>query len=189
MRVRSGSTFKTTHRVAALERLVAQGELLEVSVEGLRWPCYMRSTDRPALEQVLGSQAPAPCAAILAPLDNLMWDRRYLREMFDFEYLWEVYKPVAERRWGYYVLPILYGDRFVARFEPGRDKTSDALTIQNWWWERDVQPTDAMRTALRDCFARFLGFLGRETLQIGQETLEQGDLGFLVPTSRSATDA
>ena len=42
---------------------------------------------------------------------------------------------------GYYVLPILYGDRFVARFEPGRDKKSGALVIKQWWWEPDVTPT------------------------------------------------
>ena len=125
-------SIKSAQRQAALERLVKRGEVLEVSIEGIRWPCYMRSADRPALERALDAHEPPPHAAILAPLDNLIWDRRYLHELFGFEYLWEVYKPVAERRWGYYVLPVLYGDRFVARFEPGRDKSSEALTIQNW---------------------------------------------------------
>jgi uncharacterized protein YcaQ len=179
MRVRQGSAFKSAQRKAALARLVARGEVLEARVEGIRWPCYLRSADRPTLEQALDRPEPSPRAAILAPLDNLMWDRRYLQELFGFEYLWEVYKPVAERRWGYYVLPILYGDRFIARFEPGRDKTSDALTIQNWWWEPGVQPTDETHAALRDCFARFLRFLGRESVQIDEETAERERLDFL----------
>jgi hypothetical protein len=161
-------SIKSAQRKAALERLLERGEVLEVSVEGLRWPCYMRSRDRATLERAFDAHELAPRAAILAPLDNLMWDRRYLQELFGFEYLWEVYKPVAERRWGYYVLPILYGDRFVARFEPGRDKKSDALAIQNWWWEPGVQPTGEMRAALQDCLARFLAFLGRGRLQIDE---------------------
>ena len=128
-----------------LERLVERGEAAEVRVEGIDRPCYLRLDDRATLERTL-SQAldphdPPLRAAILAPLDNLMWDRRLLQELFGFEYLWEVYKPVVERRWGYYVLPILYGDRFIARFEPGRDKGSDALTIQNWWWEPGTTPS------------------------------------------------
>jgi uncharacterized protein YcaQ len=139
----------------------------------------MRSRDRVTLDRVLATQDPPPRAVLLAPLDNLMWDRRYLEALFGFEYLWEVYKPVTERRWGYYVLPILYGDRFVARFEPGRDKKSAALTIVGWWWEPGVTPTAEMRAALRDCFARFLGFLGRETLQIDEETAEREGLDFL----------
>ena len=177
---RTGPAFKSAQRQAALERLVERGEMLEVNVEGIRWPCYLRSADRPALEQALAQDRAAPRASILAPLDNLMWDRRYLRELFGFEYLWEVYKPVAERRWGYYVLPILYGDRFVARFEPGRDKNSDALTIQNWWWEPEVEPTAEMRAALRDCFARFLRFLGRERVQVDGEIARSAGLDGLV---------
>ena len=113
-----------------------------------------------------------------------MWDRRYLQALFGFEYLWEVYKPVAERRWGYYVLPILYGDRFIARFEPGRDKQSTALTIANWWWEAGVQPTEEMRAALRECFVRFLRFLGREGVQVEQEIVEREGLDFLRDVTR-----
>ena len=172
-------------RIAVEKALVsAQAKVgtvaFEVDVEGVRWPCYLRSADRLVLEQVLeqppDGHEPPPRAAILAPLDNLMWDRRYLKELFGFEYLWEVYKPVVERRWGYYVLPILYGDRFIARFEPGRDKSSEALTIQNWWWEADVQPTAEMHRALRDCFARFLGFLGRERVEIDGQLARQAGL-------------
>ena len=87
LRVRPGSAFKSAHRKAALERLMERGEVLEVNVEGIRWPCYMRSADHPTLErslfqdreQDLDAHESTPRAAILAPLDNLMWDRRYLK--------------------------------------------------------------------------------------------------------------
>jgi uncharacterized protein YcaQ len=111
-------------------------------------------------------------------LDNLMWDRRYLHELFDFEYRWEVYKPVAERRWGYYVLPVLCGDRFVARFEPGRENRDQTLTIANWWWEPGVKSTEALSAALEACFARFLGFLGQERLRVDPELAEKQGLRF-----------
>jgi uncharacterized protein YcaQ len=117
---------------------------------------------------------------ILAPLDNLLWDRRLVKELFDFDYIWEVYKPVAERRYGYYVLPILYGDQFVARFEPGRDKKSGALLIENWWWEDGVNPSEKMQSELRRCFERFLGILGTDDLRMDSKIAEQAGLDWLI---------
>lgn len=52
----------------------------------------------------------------IAPLDNIIWDRKFVKEIFDFEYIWEVYKPEKLRQYGYYVLPILLGDKLIARF-------------------------------------------------------------------------
>jgi uncharacterized protein YcaQ len=171
--------FKTRERRAAVARLLDQGRLQEVRAEGIGYPLYLRSQDRPTLDRVLASDGPSPQAAILAPIDNLMWDRRFLEELFGFYYIWEVYKPVAERQFGYYVLPILYGDRFVARFEPTRDKESGALIIKGWWWEDGVGPSDGMRAELTRCFNRFLRYLGTEELRVGSELVEQADLDWL----------
>jgi uncharacterized protein YcaQ len=137
-------------------------------------PLYMRSVDRASLDKVMDSGDQLPRAAILAPLDNLLWDRRFIEALFDFYYVWEVYKPAAERRYGYYVLPVLYGDRFIARFEPGRDKKSGALLVKNWWWEDGVTPAEHMQFALSRCFERFLGYLGADSLQIGQAAQQAG---------------
>ena len=171
--------IKSQARAAALKRLAKQGLILEVDVEGLDMPCYMRSEDRALLEKALDGGKPTPRAAILAPLDNLLWDRRFIRQLFGFSYIWEVYKPVAEREYGYYVLPILYGDRFVARFEPGRDKRSGALVIKNWWWEEDVRPAKRMQTELQRCFGRFLGFLGAPSLQVDGQIAARPDMRWL----------
>src|SRR5690606_22337243 len=78
----------------------------------------------------------------LAPLDPLVWDRRMLRELFGFDYLWEVYVPEARRRWGYYVLPMLYGDRFVGRIEPRLDRKARTLTILGVWFEAGFGPME-----------------------------------------------
>lgn len=155
---------KSRERADSIKRLLAQGRLAEILVEGISPPFYLRSEDIPRLEQSLAAEEPRPRASILAPLDNLLWDRKQLSALFGFDYRWEVYKPQAERDFGYYVLPVLYGDRFIARFEPGRDKKNGTMVIKNWWWEPGVKPAKAMQKELAVCFRQFLKFLGAERI-------------------------
>jgi uncharacterized protein YcaQ len=178
---------KTAQRLESISGLLALGKLVKVDVESINAPLYMRAVDLPIMQELLSTastsaadgtipQVQNPCANnrfskpaayILAPLDNLLWDRRLVKELFDFDYRWEVYKPQAERKYGYYVLPVLYGDRFAARFEPGYDKKSKILVIKNWWWEKDVTPTKAMQRELTICFRRFADYLGAESILPG----------------------
>ncbi len=159
--------FKSPERRAALKRLSARDEVVKVRVEGSRPAYFLRREDAPRLHKILDEgNTGSPQAAFIAPLDNLLWDRKMIQELFDFDYVWEVYKPVDERRYGYYVLPVLYGDRFVARFEPTLDRAQGALTIKGWWWEPEVEPTAEMRAAIRQAFRRFLRYLDAEQLEI-----------------------
>lgn len=178
------SGIKSKERQAAVARLLQQGKAAEVRIEGIAPPMYVRSEDMPRLNEVLDADGPEPRAAVVAPLDNLLWDRRLVKDLFGFDYVWEVYKPVAERRYGYYVLPILHGDRFIARFEPGRDKESGALIIKNWWWESGVSPSEGMRLDVRQCFDRFLRYLGTDHLQIDDKTVERAGIGWLASAGR-----
>jgi uncharacterized protein YcaQ len=171
--------IKSPQRQAAFERLQATGKLVEVEVENIDVPLFARHEDLQLLDSAMGSRSPRKHAVILAALDNLLWDRRLIRTLFGFDYVWEVYKPVAERRFGYYVLPVLYGDRFVGRFEPGRDKDSGALVIKNWWWESDVSVSKTMSQALARCFKRFLRFLGTDQLIIDRRLADQDELEWL----------
>jgi uncharacterized protein YcaQ len=155
---------KSGERAASINRLLERGRLAVVDVEGISAPLYIRSEDVPGLEQALAVEESRPRASVLAPLDNLLWDRKLLSELFGFDYRWEVYKPRADRDFGYYVLPVLYGDKFIARFEPGRDKKNKALIIKNWWWEPGVKPVKAMQRELAACFRRFLKFLNAERI-------------------------
>jgi hypothetical protein len=166
-------------RQAALKRLIEQGKSTEVKVEGIKYPLYVRSRDLPVLDSI-GETGEQPAgAAIIAPLDNLLWDRDLIEMLFGFKYRWEVYKPVVEREYGYYVLPVLYGDRFIARFEPGKDKKAGALVIRNWWWEKDVIGSDAMYNSLKDCFQRFMEYLGVGKISVKKSLVTRERLDWL----------
>ena len=99
-------------------------------------PFLIRTQDIPFLHESLDSpKIVQPELSFIAPLDNLIWDRKMIEFLFGFSYRWEVYKPAVERVYGYYVLPVFFDNMFVARFEPVRDKKNRQLTIKNWWWE------------------------------------------------------
>jgi uncharacterized protein YcaQ len=156
---------------AALARLVKKGRLVRVAIEGLpREEFHVRHGDLPALEAAGRDSKTPKGAAFIAPLDNLMWDNNLIEMLFDFSYTWEVYKPAPKRVWGYYVLPVLVGDRLVARFDPAFDKAGKLFSIQNWWWERGVDKKDqALLAALQDCLQQFRKYLGAESVKLGEK--------------------
>ena len=95
----------------------------------------------------------------IAPLDNIMWDRQMLEMIFDFTYRWEVYTPVSKRKFGYYVLPVLYNGQFVARFEAETIRQAGEFVIKNWWWEPEIEPTGEMIEIIAKEMMRFAEFL------------------------------
>jgi uncharacterized protein YcaQ len=103
---------------------------------------------------VAGPGGQASGVAFLAPLDPLVWDRDLLRQLYAFDYIWEVYVPAPKRRWGYYVLPVLFGDRIVGRIEPRIERKRDALDVIGLWWEDGFDPLDeAEAPGFVDAFA------------------------------------
>jgi uncharacterized protein YcaQ len=157
------SAGTTAERKRRTERLVAEGRLIPVDVEGLKYTRYLIAEEEPILERTADpGSLPAPAISFLAPLDPLIWDRRMLRELWGFDYLWEVYVPEPKRRWGYYVLPMLFGDRFVGRIEPRLDRKSKTLAILGIWFEPDFSPMEEPRfvPALRDAVEAYRCFVG-----------------------------
>ncbi len=110
-----------------LDRLIAEGRLIDVGVEGTSRRYLALPGDTPPA----GPLAPR----ILGPLDPLVWDRELVRAVFDFTYLWEVYKPAAQRRWGYYVCPMVSGDGFAGRVEVVR--SGEDLVVTGVWDDPD----------------------------------------------------
>ena len=142
----AGAAFRRERR----EELIEAGEIVPVTIDGLRGERHVVTGELPLLEQAereveIGDPpgGNAPEAAFLAPLDPLVWDRDFLRAVYGFDYLWEVYVPAARRRWGYYVLPLYFGDRFVGRVEPRIDRKAGVLRVAGLWWEDDFDPLAA----------------------------------------------
>lgn len=159
-----------TTRRDALTNLVETGQLITIEIEDVSGQTFfMRKKDLKLLSSVEREGTHPRGAAIIAPLDNLIWDRKSLKWIFDFDYAWEVYKPAAQRKYGYYVLPVLYGDQFVGRFEPKFDKKSRQLVIKDWWWESGHPPIKTMESALVDCIQAFGEYLNAGQIKLGDQ--------------------
>ena len=157
------SAGSTAERVRRTEHLVDAGILLPVDVEGLKGPRYILASEESILDHSADPGSLTPSVSFLAPLDPLTWDRKgLLAGLFGFDYLWEVYVPEAKRRWGYYVLPILYGDRFVGRIEPRLERATGTLRIIGVWFEPGFEPMEdaAFSAALVDAVASYRDFVG-----------------------------
>ncbi len=142
----------------ALAGLMRDDLAVPVEVDGLRGDFYAWG---PLLERQFRGRT-----AILSPFDRLIHDRVRAQELFDFEYRLEIYVPPAQRRWGYYVLPVLRGDRIVARFDAKRDKDAGALRVLALHAERGATPEDA-RAVAREVRA-MSRWLGLRTVEYGR---------------------
>ena len=96
--------------------------------------------------------------ALLSPFDRLVHDRVRALELFDFEYTLELYKPAAERRWGYYALPVLHGDRLVGKVDATADRKASVLRVHAI--HEDVAFTGAMRSAVQSELEDLAAWLG-----------------------------
>ena len=167
-------------------RKLADGELIEVHVEGWRVPQLAAASDRPILEELLADRLPAAWAPLetttdeeatfLSPLDPVS-ARGRAKPLFGFDYVWEVYKPVHLRKWGYYTMPILWGDRLVARFDSKLDRATGTLVINGLWLEDEaLARDDAFAEALGAGMARFADFLDARRVDataVGQARLRK----------------
>lgn len=157
-------------------KLHEQGELARVHVA--EWPRQALYAPRAELDALQArARSSRPQAAFLAPLDNFLWDRTLIEHVFDFFYRWEVYVPAPKRQYGYYVLPVLYGNQLIARLDPGFDRASKIFTIKGWWWQANAPRTDeAALTALADALRAFGGYLRAESFTLAPNLKRDGAL-------------
>ncbi len=151
-------------RTTVREQLLEEGALVPVDVEGVRGKRFVL---REEVELLADPPEPPPSVAFLSPFDALVWDRKFLGSLFGFDYVWDLFHPHEKRRFGWYVLPLLFGDAFVGRIEPKIDRTEGRVEILGLWWEEGFDPrradgfVDAMRSALED----YLGFADASRLE------------------------
>ncbi len=157
----------SVQRWEVLKRLAAQGSILPAAIEELPGQIFfIRKSDWERYTAAPEPQSFEPEAVILGPLDNLLWNREVLRNLFEFDYTWEVYKPQRLRVYGPYTLPVLLGDTFIARFDPKFDRPAKTLLVKAWWWEKENQFDQKTGPALVKGFREFARFLGAEQLKL-----------------------
>ena len=167
-----GINMTTEQRNASFDRLEKEGVITPVQVEGIRFPLYMLTEDLPLLESVTAGQASLkPRLEFLAPLDPMLWDRKLIEALWGYQYSWEIYTPVIKRKYGYYVLPMLWGDRLIGRIEPKADRKAKILTVQNVWLEPGVRRTKKLSGQIDRAVQRLAKFNGCSVLSNDKESL------------------
>ncbi len=146
---------KTDCRKALFDLLLGRKEIMPLFVEGIKEPLYILTADEALLQKAVSDEALLPRTQVLAPLDNMLWDRKLLEALFDFYYRWEIYTPREQRQYGYYVLPVLQGEEIVGRIELETDRKQDALRVMGYWPEKGKKPD---KRALNKCLKEFAAF-------------------------------
>jgi len=138
--------------------LLKEEKIIPITVDGIAQTLYARAEDISLIEAVKLNPSHKPRCEFIAPLDCFMWDRKIIKALFGFHYGWEIYTPPAKRKYGPYVLPIIYGEGFVGRVEAVCDRKNKTLVVKNIWFEDGVKQTKKLQGAIGDCLKRFAKF-------------------------------
>ncbi len=149
-------------REQAFKSLLDQGSICEITVDSLKEPLYIKTSELSLLEN---NDFASARTEFIAPLDNFIWDRNLIQELFEFRYRWEVYTPAKSREYGYYVLPVLSGNRFIARAEVVNDKKRRVLILEDMWWEKGIEKSK-YKEKIEECLERFSKFNGCQKIEI-----------------------
>ncbi len=154
-----GISMTTEQREESFARLEAAGKITPLRVEGIRFPLYMLSEEMPLLESVLAGETDlTPRLEFLAPLDPMLWDRKLIEALWDYQYSWEIYTPAIKRKYSYYVLPIVYGQELIGRIEAAADRRNRQLIVKNIWYESDIRQTKKLGHAVDSAIRRLARF-------------------------------
>ncbi|MBC8401303.1 MAG: YcaQ family DNA glycosylase [Candidatus Marinimicrobia bacterium] len=146
----------------AIRELAATGELTEVAIDGqsgVNWAFtdFLDNFDKPRHN---------PKIHFLSPFDNLIIQRRRTKRLFDFDYTLECYVPAAKRKWGYFVLPILWGDRLIGRLDPKANRKKKVLIIQSLQFEPGFDNFDKILPVLAEGLNELARFNGCDKIKI-----------------------
>lgn len=162
-----GIDLNADRRRAALAELEASGAVRPAQIEGIRSAFYYRAEDEALMRSVLADKLDRKARMeFIAPLDPMLWDKTLIASLWGFRYSWEIYTPADKRKYGYYTLPILWGEDFIGRIETAADRKTGTLLVKNVWLEPGVRRTKKLQAALDRTLRRFAKFNDCETVEI-----------------------
>ena len=154
-----GIEMTADQRDEAFEKLESDDVIRKTAVEGIRFPLYFLTEDLPLAEAVLADAVDRqPRLEFLAPLDPMLWDRKLIEAVWDYRYSWEIYTPAQKRKFGYYVLPMVYGEKMAGRIEAAADRKAETLVIKNIWYEPGIRQTKKLNAAVDAAIRRLAKF-------------------------------
>jgi len=159
-------------RTQAFHQLTHEGLLSTFHIEGRAEPFYFLTADLPLLEEALAIEQFPSRTEFLAPLDNMLWDRKLISFLFDFDYTWEIYTPEVKRKYGYYVLPILQGQTLIGRIEVINVKKNKTLEVKNIWLQNGIRNTKKLQAELGKTLLRFMEFNQMSNLVFTLDTIK-----------------
>ncbi|MCL2006461.1 MAG: winged helix DNA-binding domain-containing protein [Treponema sp.] len=149
-------------RKRIFSELLEEGSVSCLTITGMKPDIkdrfYYQSKDEHLVKEVLNGFKPAPRCELIAPLDPFMWDRKLIETIFGFQYTWEIYTPPGKRKYGAYVLPMIFGEDFIGRVEAICERKSKSLIVKNIWYEEGIKRGKKIDNAVSACLKRFALF-------------------------------
>lgn len=169
-----GSRLKPTNLQELFDELVEEKRLQVAQVEGWKRPGYVSPE--------VTIPGTVDCRALVSPFDPVLWERKWTKSVFDFDYQIEIYVPARKRVYGYYVLPFLMGDRFVARVDLKADRRTSTLIVHSAYREPGTDAR-AVAKALTDELRSLAGWLSLDNFRVGRKGNLARDLAQLLSRS------
>ncbi len=160
--------IKAEERKKIYQSLLDENKILEIKIEGINDSFYIDREAITILEEAKSNTEYKQRLEFLAPLDGMIWDRKIINKLFDFDYHWEIYTPEEKRVYGYYVLPILLNENLVGRIEMTCMRKESKLLVKNIWFEKGIQLKAKERKLLFDRIEKFSTFNGMEKIEFSE---------------------
>ncbi|MBS1494253.1 MAG: YcaQ family DNA glycosylase [Bacteroidetes bacterium] len=147
--------------MSVINRMIEEKKILPVNISGITKELTNEKyyTTKENLKQLKNTEFEKD-VHILSPFDNLVIQRKRLKTLFNFDYVIECYVPAPKRKFGYYVLPIVYGDKFIGRLDAKADRQNDLFKIINLWWENKAKPDKNFKKIFKKRIDELTAFSG-----------------------------
>jgi uncharacterized protein len=152
---------------ARLEALASKELIHPVEVEGLKERGYVHKGNLPLLRKAASDGLEPSQTTLLSPFDPLVWDRKRLSQLFNFDYQIECYTPAANRKFGYFTLPILHQGRICGRLDPKAHRDKGVFQVRSIHLEQGVKLDESLIIGLADALRRLAAWHGTPELVIG----------------------